>query len=143
MKSTVLALAAALSGASGCIVSDQGDVRAGDRLAAQLYLTWETQDSRTNERISCYSAGADTVRVTARNASTDTVYTDLFDCGAGAGKTYSLTAGNYYINVDLVRCAGDASCVSEPALSSASTIGPYGVWDDVEFDLGHFVLLVD
>ena len=143
MKINVLTLVvAALSGA-GCVVVEHHDVAAGDPLDAQLYLTWETKDSHTGGRIDCHSAGADTVRVSARNSSTGSVYTDLFGCDAQSGTTYSLTAGAYFVTVDLVACGTDRACLSPAVVSSASTIGPYGIWSDDESDLGHFVFLVD
>lgn len=143
MKLNVLALAAASLGGAGCVVVTHQDVNPGDALAAKLYLTWEVNDSRTRARIDCRSAGADTVRVTARNSSTQSAYTDLFKCDRASGTTYSLTAGDYFINVDLVACGGDKACLNPTVVSSASTVGPYGVWSDDEFDLGHFVFLVD
>jgi hypothetical protein len=143
MKSTLLALAALSLGGAGCVVVEHHDVKAGDPLDARLYLTWEMNDSKTSVRLDCQSAGADTVRVNATNAGTNKVYSDLFDCKAGAGRTYSLTAGDYYINVDLLSCGADSSCRSPFVVSSASTVGPYGVWSDGELDLGHFVFLVD
>ena len=143
MKIALLALAAASLGGAGCVVVSHDDVHAGDPLNAQLYLTWETNDSKTGARIDCHAAGADTVRVSARNASSGSTYADLFDCDAQSGTTYSLTAGDYFINVDLIACGHDPSCLNPSVVSVASTVGPYGVWTDDEFDLGHFVFLVD
>src|SRR5262245_20405438 len=110
MKLGVLTLAAASLGGAGCVVVAHDGVDAGDPLDAQLYLTWDATDSKTGTKVDCYSAGADTVRVTAKNSSTGTIVTDLFDCKSGAGSTYSLTAGSYFINVDLVACRGDRAC---------------------------------
>ena len=145
MKMYAFALAAASLGGAGCVlVHHEDDVRAGDPLDAQLYLTWETKDSHTGARLDCRSVGADTVRVAARNSSTEKTYTDLFGCDAPAGKTFSLTAGDYYIDVDLVSCGPDtAACQTPRVVSRASTVGPYGVWTNEEFDLGHFVFLVE
>src|SRR4051812_34546968 len=98
MKISILALAAASLGAAGCFVVSHDDVAAGDPLDARLFLTWETNDARTGARVDCRSVGADKVRVSARNSSTGSVYNDLFACDAPSGKTYSLTAGDYYIN---------------------------------------------
>jgi hypothetical protein len=142
MKLSVLALAVASLGGPGCVVVAHDDVDPGDALDAHLVLTWVVNDSKTGARIDCQSAGADTVRVTARNSNTGSIVTDLFDCGVGSGTTYSLTAGDYYINVDLVACRGDRACLRPDVVSVASTVGPYGVWDDADFDLGHFVFLV-
>jgi hypothetical protein len=141
MKLNVLVLAAASLGGAGCVVAAHDDVRAGDPLDARLVLTWETTD-KTGARIDCVSAGADTVRVVTRNFSTGDIVTDLFDCEAGAGTTYSLTAGDYYINVDLVACRGDSACLSPTVISAASFLGPYAVWDDGDFDIGHYVFLI-
>ena len=143
MKSIVMALTALSLSAAGCVVVEHHDVNAGDPLDAQLYLTWVINDSKTGVSLDCQSAGADTVRVSARNSGTGKTYADLFNCGAGAGTTYSLTAGDYYISVDLLSCGADTSCRSPVVVSSASTVGPYGVWYDGELDLGHFVFLVD
>jgi hypothetical protein len=143
MKLSVLAFAAASLGSTGCFVVGHHGVQAGDPLDAQLFLTWETKDARTGVNIDCISAGADTVRVVARNADTGSVVSDLFDCTLGTGTTYSLTAGSYFINADLVACRGDAACLSPVVVSSASTVGPYGVWDDEVYDLGHFVFLTE
>jgi hypothetical protein len=143
MKLNVLALAVASLGGAGCIVVSHHGVEAGDSVDARLYLTWETKDSKTGAPIDCHSAGADTVRVSARNSGTGSVYNDLFSCDELGGTTYALTAGDYFINVDLVACGKDSACLHPVVVSSASTIGPYGVWSDDEFDLGHFVFLVN
>ena len=143
MKISVLALAAASLAGAGCIVVHHDEVAAGDPLDAQLFLTWETQDAKTRAPLDCHSVGADTVRVSARNGSTGTVYTDLFDCDAQRGTTYSLTAGDYFINVDLVTCGKDSVCLTAPVVSAAPLVGHYPVWTDDELDLGHFVFLVD
>jgi hypothetical protein len=143
MKINVLALAVACLGGAGCVVvSHRDDVNAGDPLDAQLYVTWETKDSTSGARIDCRSAGADTVRVSARNSGTGRVYVDLFDCAALSGTTFSLTAGDYFVTVDLVTCGTASGCPSPAVVSAASTIGPFGVWSDDEVDLGHFVFLV-
>ena len=52
-------------------------------------------------------------------------------------------SGHFDVTVDLVACGTDRACLSPAVVSSASTIGPYGIWSDDESDLGHFVFLVD
>jgi hypothetical protein len=138
MKSNILPLAAALTLISGCIVVSDG-VDAGDPLDAQLYLDWDVRDVVTDDPLTCATVGADTIRVKARNASTGKSYVDLFDCSAFSGTTYSLTAGDYYVTVDIAYCGTDPACSNPDVLSSAATIGPLGVWDDGEIDLGSFV----
>lgn len=91
----------------------------------------------------CRAIGADTVRVRSRNAGTGDVIVDLFDCRDEEGTTYDLTAGDYYVTVDLVDCRGSSACTDPNVLSRAPVLGPYGVWGDGEFDLGHFVLTID
>lgn len=144
MKSTLALAAAAASSlfATGCIVV--GDtVDPGDPLDAHLLLEWETVESFTNVALDCYSVGADTVRVTARNSSTGKTYVDLFNCDDLAGVTYPLTAGDYYVNVDLASCGPEPDCPFPVILSAASMVGPIGVWDDADYDLGLFIFLVD
>src|SRR4051812_36865733 len=104
MKSSIFALALAVVGASGCVIVSHHTVAAGDALDAQFELTWITTDAMTGSEIDCRSAGADMVRVTSRNTNSGDIVTDLFDCEKRAGQTDSLTAGNYFINADLVMC---------------------------------------
>lgn len=143
MKSRIAALtAAAASLVTGCVVVGDG-VDPGDSLNAGFLLEWDTVDAVTNVAIDCHSVGADTVRVTSRNASTGKSYIDLFDCRDLAGATYSLTAGDYYVTADLASCGPELHCPAPIVLSSASAVGPIGVWDDGDYDLGLFIFLVD
>lgn len=137
MKPSILALSAALLG-TGCIIT-RDRVDAGERLDAQLYLDWDTRDAATDKPITCAAVGADTVRVRARNASTGKSYVDLFECSDYAGTTARLTAGDYYVTVDLVFCGPETACPNAEVISSAATVGPLGVWDDGEYDLGLFI----
>jgi hypothetical protein len=143
MKWSVLGLVAAL-GTSGCfVVSEDDSVVAGDPLDAQLYLTWETRDNAAGVELDCHDIGADTVRVSARNSDAGDVWIDLFDCDLNAGTTFELNAGDYFVDVDLVYCGTDAACNDPDVYSSAPTQGPLSVWYDGEYDLGHFVFLVE
>ena len=138
MKPSILPLCAALSFGTGCVITTDR-VNAGAPLDAQFYLDWDTRDAVTNNLITCAAAGADTLRVRARNASTGKTYVDLFDCSDYAGKTFSVTAGDYFVTVSLLHCGADADCRSPDVLSTAATVGPLGVWDDGEYDLGQFI----
>lgn len=143
MNEKVMIAGVALCAVSGCVVVPDGSVSAGDPLDAHFLLTWVTNDARTGTSVNCYSVGADTVRVRARNVSTGTVLVDLFKCDAATGETFSLTAGDYSVSVDLVACRGDASCRRPDVLSALSTRALFRVWRDDDIDLGHFVFLVD
>lgn len=143
MKSSFVVLSALLCAGSGCVVSSADTVEAGDVLDAHFLLTWTTNDVRTGTEVDCYSAGADTVRVEAHNLSTDVVLADLFDCDAGTGETGALTAGDYTVSVELVACGGDSDCEGAAPVSSLSNRGQYGVWADEDYDLGHFVFLIE
>ena len=138
---TLFAASIAAVLASGCVVVDDS-TEPGDPLYAQFFLTWETADSITGVEVDCVSAGANTIRATASNVTTGDEFVDLFDCRDQAGTTYPLNAGRYWVTVELLWC-GDAACTRPIALSSASTVGPYGVYSDSDIDLGHFVFFVD
>lgn len=138
MKSPLLALAATALLAPGCVIG----VEVGESLEARLILTWSIEQASTRAPLDCALAGADTVRVTSRNTDTGDLAIDLFDCSAESGTTADLVSGNYLINVDLVSCGGGATCNNAPIVSRAATMGPYGIWDDGDYDLGHFVFLV-
>lgn len=146
MRSSLLGIWALAGAAAGCIVhtgdGTTGPAAPGEPLAAQFSLTWVTRDVHTGLDVNCRSVGADTVRVTARNARTSAALTDLFDCSKGGGRTYSLTAGDYDVAVDLVWCGEDPSCQTPTVLSSAPSVGPISVWYDGTYDLGDFVFLV-
>lgn len=143
MKEKLLVTGALLCAGSGCVVVSDDAVSAGDPLDAHFVLTWVTNDARTGIPIDCHAAGADTVRVRARNVSTGTVLVDLFKCEAANGETFSLTAGDYSVRVDLVRCQADPACRRPVMLSALPTRTLYGVWTDRDVDLGHFVFLVN
>jgi hypothetical protein len=144
MNAKLLAAAAALVAGSGCIVVDDEPIEAGESLDAHFQLTWATNDVRTGREIDCRSAGADTVRVRARNLTSGDEIVDLFDCDAKSGETSALPAGDYSVSVDLVACAGDAICAAPNVISAlAERRSRYSIWSDTDIDLGHFVFLVD
>lgn len=143
MKSTLIGIVAALAASSGCVVVAHQDVEAGDSLDAYFKLTWTTEDIATGIPLDCFAIGADTVRVIARNTDTTDSYTDLFNCDDLAGSTFDLTAGGYYIDVDLVACGTDPDCFDPFVFSTADTVGLVEVWEDGSYDLGHFVFYVD
>jgi hypothetical protein len=143
MRRSFLIAAAAACAGSGCIFTTPGDtVVAGDPLDARFLLTWTTNDVQSGTEIDCYSAGADTVRVTARNTGSGDVLINLFRCDAKTGETDALVAGDYSISIALVHCRGDAQCATPRVLSTLAARGLYGVWGDTDVDLGHFVFLV-
>jgi hypothetical protein len=132
-------IAAALL-SSGCIV--KAGVDAGDPVNAEFWLTWETVDSATSREVDCVSAGADTVWITASNVTTGDEFIDLFNCRDERGSSFPFTAGNYWVTVELLWCGGGA-CDRAVAISPASTVGPYRIYDNVAVDLGHFVFLIN
>lgn len=143
MKAKLLAAAAVVCAASGCVVVTDDGVQAGDSLDAHFRLTWATNDARTGVEVDCYSAGADTVRVRSRNILTGDDLVDLFDCDARTGETSALPAGEYSVSVDLVACSGDAVCDAPRVVSALAHRALYQVWEPIDIDLGHFVFLVD
>lgn len=134
--------AAALAVCSGCVISSEETVEAGDPLDADFTLTWEVVDARTESAIDCQLAGADTVRVRSHNISTGEVVIDLFGCDAGAGTTVDLNAGTYSVSVALLDCRGEPSCKGADLLSLEPLRRLYGVWDAGDYNLGDFVFQV-
>ncbi|MEZ4293465.1 MAG: hypothetical protein R3B70_00690 [Polyangiaceae bacterium] len=143
MNAKSLALAASMLFSTGCIVVSTDTIDAGDPIDARFLLTWTTLDAANGMTIDCFTAGADTVRVRAKNTSTGNVLTDLFDCSSRAGATYEITAGDYYVYVDLVDCRGDTSCRRPRVVSSVSRTALQPVWQEGDYDLGHFVFMVE
>jgi hypothetical protein len=142
-KRTTTLFAASIAAvlASGCVIVDD-DVDPGDPLSADFFLTWETVDAATGAELDCVSAGANTVMTTASNVTTGNEFIDLFDCRAAQGSSYMVNAGRYWVTVELLWCA-DTACPAPVAVSSAFTMGPYGVYRNMSVDLGHFVFYVD
>jgi len=118
-------------------------VTAGEPLDATLFLTWSVEHEGAAIELDCFEAAADTVRVSARNLDTGDVAVDLFDCDDAKGRTAPLEAGDYRVNVDLVDCGGGATCESAIPVSRAKAVATLPVWDDGDYDLGHFVFLVN
>lgn len=142
MKAKLLAAAAVVCAGSGCVVTEDDGVQAGDPLDAHFELTWVTNDAATGAEVDCYSAGADTVRVRSRNILTGDELVDLFDCDARTGETSALPAGEYAVSVDLVACSGDRRCSAPRVVSTLAHRTLYQVWEADDIDLGHFVFLV-
>jgi len=129
-----LALAPAMSGC--VVVSDT--VAVGDPIDAHFSLTWVTADAVSGDVLECHSIGADSVRVTATNLDTGDAFVDLFDCGALKGSTDAVTAGDYSVSVDLVRCGSDPTCLSVPVFAGTDLPETFSVFTAGELDLGHF-----
>jgi hypothetical protein len=135
------AILAAAFLSSGCIIVDDG-IDAGDPLNAEFSLTWATVDSVTGMEVNCVWAGANTVRTTATNVTTGDEFVDLFDCRDNGGSTYPVTAGRYWVGVDLLWC-GDSACTAPVAIAPGYTAGRYSVFRDGDVNIGHFIFLVD
>ena len=143
MNAKVMVALAGVCAGSGCVVTSESTVAAGDPLDAHFELTWTTHDVRSGAEIDCHSTGADTVRVRSRNVLTGDELVDLFDCDAKSGETSELSAGEYSVSVDLVGCGGDPACAQPRLISALSNRSLYRVWADDDVDLGQFVFLAD
>ncbi len=142
MRSLIGIVAAALL-TTGCIVVAEDTIEPGDPLDARFSLTWSVEDAFTGDLLDCQSVGADTVLVQSTNDLAAEVFVDLFDCRSEAGATQTLTAGDYWVDVQLVDCGGSSDCSDGFVLSETVSLGPYSVYSDRDYDLGHFLFAVE
>ena len=136
-KLLIVAILSLAPAAEGCVVvSDTVDP--GDPIDASFSLTWTTIDAWTGFAVDCHDVGADSVRVIADNMDTGDAFVDLFGCDAQHGRTAPVTAGDYAVTVDLVRCGFDETCSFAPVIAGTSLPDRFSIFDPAVIDLGHF-----
>lgn len=140
---SLIGIAAAALLSSGCIIVAEDSIEPGDPLDAQFSLTWSLEDAFTGADLHCLDVGADTVIVTSTNDLAGEVFVDLYDCRAEGGATQFLTAGDYWVDVQLAACGGAPDCDGGFALSETLSVGPYSVYSNRTYDLGHVIFVVD